>query len=296
MMPKYLRYLHLTTVSLGLIAAVGIVFNLGMFITLFPKVTQLQPIGSPWETLGIVAGLNILVITIFHISGISSLLMHVIVMRKPSIIKVAGVVVGIISALMILSDLAMIQDIGHQYEAGLGTRAEWTILFINYALHVLFLVLVMYSVLHEIRAHQALPPVAARDEVVFQTLHMTGLICGIIGAITILAALFAMVTPWILQQIVFVIGTIILIPYVIVLGIWIFKTSQVRSGVDEKQSLDVSRAGLWTIIILLPLMVIVFILQQRTGLSDRLAVLWLPIFVFISLLGFSGITLLYSRR
>lgn len=234
-MPKYLRYLHLTTVSLGLVAAVGLAFNLSMFIILFPKVTQLQPIGSPWETLGIVAGLNVFFIATFHISGITSLLMHIIVMRKPSIIKVVGIVVGIISGLMILSDLAMIQDIGHQYEAGLGTTGEWTILFINYALHILFLILTMYSVLYEIRAHQTLPPVAARDEVVFQTLHMTGLICGAFGVVAILAALIGTVTPWILMQIVFVIGTIILIPYSIVIGIWIIKTWQARLGVDEKQ-------------------------------------------------------------
>lgn len=293
-MKKSLRTMHLLSLSLGFISAIGLAFNVIMFILLYPKVMQFQPVDSVWETLGIVVGLNALIIALFHLSGVMTLLLHILRQKVASIIGVLAIVLGTISGLMILADLSMLGDIGKEYELGWDTSGEWTILFISYGLHAVFLVLALIRLIVNLeKAKGQQPRTVLKDEVLFLSLHNTGWICGGLGLLAILAAWLAKTPLWLLHEIVIILSSLILLPYVLVLGVWLFKQRKAKASewLDEKQFQDLTRAGFWALVFSVPFMILLYLLEWNQATPGIWSVLWLPCILFIVLLLFSAGTL-----
>ena len=96
-----------------------------------------------------------------------------------------------------------------------------------------------------------------------------------------------------MERIVVVMGMIILSPYLVTLGIWLFrrKLGDVTPGLDEKQFHDLAAAGLWTLIGVLPLMIIFFGLRFFPIAKESWDALWLPLLLFPALSSFSSLTL-----
>ncbi|MDZ7721520.1 MAG: hypothetical protein U5R06_01530 [candidate division KSB1 bacterium] len=65
--------------------------------------------------------------------------------------------------------------------------------------------------------------------------------------------------------------------------------------IDEKQTADLKRARFNSWLLTLPLMLFIFILQLQ-NLDGPLSIHWLPIYIFSSLILFSGFSLLYYKR
>ena len=180
-MSRFLKSLHLTALSFGFLAAVAIICNLVIFSILYPQVTQLMEQQPSWETYGIVAAINIIVIAFYQLFSVIALLAHLISQKKTSFLIVAAITIGIISGLMVVGDITLLSDIGSEYEVGWQTRGEWWILFISYGLHILSLVLGIISLIRNLKQQAGSEEQILKDEVLFLSLHSTGIICGALG-------------------------------------------------------------------------------------------------------------------
>lgn len=291
-MSRFLKSLHLTALSLGFLAAVATAFNLVIFSILYPQVTQLLAEQPNWDTYGIVAALNIIVIAFYQLFSVLALLAHLIKHKKTSFLIVAAIAIGIISGLMILGDITLLSDIGNEYEAGLQTRGEWWILFASYTLHILSLILGIISLIRNLNEATRSEEQILKDEVLFLSLHSTGVICGVLGLVGVAGGLVSQLSLWMMERIVIILSSLVLAPYLVILVIWLFRQrlGEFSSGLDEKQYQDLARAGLATLLVSLSALAIYYLVQiaQEGGLFS---VLWFPLLLFLSMSLFSSLAL-----
>lgn len=292
-MPRFLRSLHLTAISLGFLSAIAVAFNLAIFAILYPQVTQLFAEDPTWEAYGVIAAINILVIALYQLLSVAALLAHIITRKKTSALITAAIAVGIISGLMVLGDITLLGDIGKEYQAGLQTQGEWLILFASYGLHLLSLGLGTIALIRSFKIDPQDEEQALKDEVLFLTLHSTGAICGLLGLAGFAASLFSHLPPWMLQMIVSILSLLIISPYLVLLLIWLFRRfwGDPSPGLDEKQSQDLAAAGLQTLLAAILAMAVFYRLQLGMAASDFLPILWFPLLLFLSLSLFSLLTL-----
>ncbi len=291
-MSRLLKRLHYISLSLGFLAAVAVAFNLVIFSILYPQVTQLLAEQPSWETYGVVAAINIIVIAFFQLFSVTTLLAHLITRKMTSALVVAAIAVGIISGLMVLGDISLLSDIGNEFEAGLQTRGEWLILFASYGLHLLSLGLGTVALVGNLKEEPLPAEQALKDEVLFLSLHTTGIITGILGLAGILAGVFSGMSPGMLQMVVGITSLLIISPYMVILAIWLFRRfwGLPSPDLDEKQNQDLARAGLTTLIASLSVMAIYYRVQI-TQQGSIFSVLWFPLLLFLALSLFSSLTL-----
>jgi hypothetical protein len=296
-MSRFLKTFHLTSLGLGFLAVFALTVNCVIFGILYPQVTQFMEMDPNWETYGVVVGINIIILALFQLISMITLLAYLLKQKRTSALLIFAIVTGIISGLMIMGDMALLSDIGKEYQLGWQTRGEWIILFISYGLHILSLVLAMTQIIRSLNEAQAQVEQIMKDEVLFLSLHSTGVICGALGLIAVIAGLISDLSLWMIERLVVVMGMIILSPYLVLLGIWIFrrKLGDVTPGLDEKQFHDLAVAGMWTMVGEIPLMVIFFSLRFFPVAKESWDALWLPLLVFPTLTTFSSLTLGYFR-
>ncbi len=288
-MSRFLKSLHLSALSLGFLSGVAVAFNLVIFAILYPQVTQLLEEQPNWETYGVVAAINIIVVAFYQLLCVIALLAHMITQKKTSTLVVATVAVGIISGLMILGDITLLSDIGNEYEAGLQTRGEWWILFASYGLHLLSLGMGVVALVGNLKGDTLPSEQVVKDEVLFLSLHTTGAICGILGLIGVLAGFFSSLSTRMMQMIASITSLLIISPYLVILAIWLLRRfwGLPSPDLDEKQSQDLAGAGFKTLLISLPLMAIYYRMQLSLPSGNLLSILWLPLLVFLSMALFS---------
>ena len=292
-MSRFLKRLHYIALSLGFLSTAAVIFNLVIFLILYPQVTQLLESQPNWETYGILAAINIIVIALYQLISVFCLLNHVIVQKKTSTLVILAIVTGILSGLMILGDISLLSDIGSEYEQGWQTRSEWMILFASYGLHILSLILGLISLIKNQNQDQKPTETPLKDEVLFISLLTTGLICGSLGLLGVIAGLISYLSLWMMERIVPILSILTLTPYLLILVIWLFRRNlgRVSPELDEKQIQDLAFAGLWTLIITIPLMAFFFGLQLSPSARESWSVLWLPLLIFLVLATFSNLSL-----
>lgn len=292
-MSRFLKSLHLAALSFGFLAVVAVIGNLGIFSILYAQVTQLLEEQPNWETYGIVAAINIIIIAFYQLFSVIALLAHLVAKKKTSFLVVTAITIGIISGLMILGDIALLSDIGTEYEAGWQTRGEWWILFSSYGLHILSLILGITTLILNLNRGSTSDEKALKDEVLFLSLHSTGVICGFLGLLGVVVGSYSSLEPRRLGQISGAISPLILSPYLVIMVVWLFRRfwGEFNPGLDEKQSRDLGSAGLTTLLISIPIMSLFYRMQFSRANGDLHTVLWLPLLVFLSLALFSSLAL-----
>lgn len=296
-MSKSLKTLHYASLSLGFLSAVAVIFNLIIFSILFPQVTQLMESQPHWETYGVVAAINIIILAFFQLISVITLLSHLIIHRKTSVLVVLAVVTGILSGLMIMGDISLLSDIGSEYEVGWQTRGEWLILFTSYGLHVISLLLGLLALFKNLSQKEHPGEIPFQDEVLFQSLQSSGVICGALGLVGVVSALASNLSLWMMERIAVILSLIILAPYLVTLVIWLFRRrlAQVSSTLDEKQNQDLAASGLRTLLASLFAGMILYGLQLSPLAREAWQVLWFPLQAFLSLAIFSGLSLRYAK-
>ena len=296
-MSKSLKTLHYASLSLGFLSAVAVIFNLIIFSILFPQVTQLMESQPHWETYGVVAAINIILLAFFQLFSVITLLSHLIIHRKTSILVVLAVVTGILSGLMIMGDISLLSDIGSEYEMGWQTRGEWLILFTSYGLHVLSLLLGLLALFKNLGQKELPGEIPFKDEVLFLSLQSSGVICGALGLVGVVSALASNLSLWIMERIAVILSLIVLAPYLVTLAIWLFRRrlARVSSALDEKQNQDLAASGLRTLLASLFAGMILYGFQLSPLAREAWQVLWFPLQAFLSLAIFSGLSLRYAK-
>lgn len=297
-MSRFLKSLHLFSLSFGFLSAVALAFNTVIFLILYPQVTQFVELDPSWESYGIVAAINIILIAIFHLASVITLLAHLVTAKNTSHLKVLTISLGIISGLMILADIALLSDIGKEFIQGWQTRGEWIILFISYGLHSLSMVLILITLIRNIRAETKPAEKVIKDEVLFLSLHSTGIICGWLGLGGVIAGIMTNLSAWMMERIIPMLGGVILSPYLAILFIWLIRRYLVgvKPGMDEKQFHDLSRAGLLSLLFSIPIMIVYFGMQVSPIARESWPLLWLPLLLFFLLTFFSSLTLRYFKE
>lgn len=297
-MSRFLKSFHLTSLGLGSLSVAALIVNSVIFGILYPQVTRFEEMDPGWESYGVVVGINMIIIALFQLVSVITLLIYLIKQKRTSLLLIFAIVTGIISGVMILGDMALLSDIGKEYQEGWQTRGEWIMLFISCGLHMVSLVLALTQIIRNLNEAQAQAEQVMKDEVLFLSLHSTGVICGATGLIGVFTAIFSSLSLWMIERIVVVIGMIILLPYLVLLGIWVFrrKLGDVTPGLDEKQIYDLAVAGMWTLVGVLPLMILFFGLRFFPFSKAHWDALWLPLLLFLALTAFSSLTLGYFRE
>jgi len=296
-MSKPLRTLHYASLSLGFLSVMAVIFNLIIFSILFPQVTQLMASQPRWETYGIVAAINIIILAFFQLLSVITLTAHLIIHKKASSLIALAIVFGILSGIMILGDIALLSDIGSEYEMGWQTRGEWLILFVSYGLHTLSLIFGLLALVKNLSRKEEPGEIMIKDEVLYLTLQSSGVICGAIGLLGVFIGLNADLSYWMMERITGILGSIILAPYLVILSIWLFRRRFGESdpGLDEMQVQGAGKAGFAALIVSLLAGAVLFVFQRTPIASETWGTLWFPMQLFISLAVFSSLTMLYSR-
>jgi hypothetical protein len=202
------------------------------------------------------------------------------------------------STLMILGDFALLSDMGKEHAAGLDTSGEWPVLYLSQALHFLYIILLFALIFYtRNRLRQSQDDIVLRDEAIFINAQYIGILCSLfgIGSFSILSVL----TPlWALRKGVFPVSLISILPYIIIVIYWLIIKIREKSGswYDEKQFQDMTRGSLFTLIVSIVIMTIIYLIQYLSHAFEFITITWWPFYVFMVLLLFSGSILYYSKR
>ncbi len=296
-MSRTLKSLHYASLTLGLLTAVGVIFNLIIFSILFPQITQLMEFQPRWETYGIVAAINIIILAFFQVLSVITLIAHLIILKRTSTLVILAIVTGILSGIMILGDIALLSDIGSQYEVGWHTIQEWTVLFVSYGLHIISLIFGLIVLVRNLHQTETSGEIPLKDEVLIRSMQSSGVICGAIGLVGVIAGMASNLNLWMMERVVVILSLITISPYLITLLIWLFRRqlSNVEPKLDERQAQGLSKAGFRTLIVSLFAALIFFVLQLSSLAREGWPVLWFPLLVFISLTLFCGLSLVDFR-
>ena len=198
------------------------------------------------------------------------------------------VILGVTSFLGVFSDWAILGDISKEYEAGLDTTGEWPILYILLGIHTVFLLLLTGSlagVLPRMKKIDGEETAMQKDEMVFTAAQYVGLVCGIIGLVLSVFALF--ISQRLPVSYYHMLGSsiLILIPYGLVVQYWFILKFNEKIGdwYDEKQRRDVYRSGFITLVVTIPVMLVLFLAIHNENIFVRGEYFWFPFLVFISL-------------
>ncbi len=125
------------------------------------------------------------------------------------------------------------------------------------------------------------------NEKLFIITHIIGVICGIVG----LAVTF--IFPHSIVEL--HLWELIIMPFVLIEIYWlmIVRIRKTSDLIDEKQDYNMTKAGAYTMWALIPAMVIMFQLYYNKIFEGPI---WFPYYFFVTLLFFSGTTLLLFKK
>jgi hypothetical protein len=297
---KIVRLFTVTTLLLGVISLLWLVYDYFLYKQLKPVILGFEELGR-LEQLAEFVWLSYLFLFPVHIITGVTLLLHLRYFKVIRPVNIVIVLLGITSFLAVLSDWAILGDILKEYEAGWDTSGEWTILYILLAIHAVFILSltgISAVVLRKLKVNDKTEMPMQKDEMVFTVAQYVGLICGIIGLVwTVFALVWCQRLP-VSYCHMLASSIIILIPYGLVVLYWfILKFSEkIGDWYDEKQSRDVYRSGFITLVVIIPVMLALYLVIHNDNLFIRGDYFWFPFLVFFSLTLFSVLTLIHYRE
>ena len=294
-MNKLLQTTKRLTTVLGITAGVGIILSYFILEELRPKMLAFEPITAAEEFSLNYFGVVLLVICVFTVMFSFNLVVYLRKTGKISGVDLMWLGTATITFLLIFGDFALINDIGKQYQNGLS-QPEWTVLYIVMALQLIGTLILAYVNSALIKFDENVERVV-RDHSVFVLAQCVGIVCGLVGLVLVTLNVFFPRPLWMIRAQLVASSIFILIPYGVIISYWfvIKFLERPRQWHDEKQQQDVGRAALITLFTGLGSMLVVYV--ANFGCSENvLAVLWLPLYLFISLLVFSVSLLFMSTR
>lgn len=280
-------------ISLG-----GLIYNFIFYERLRPLILGFLDISQVLDSMQITVAISFIFIFLSHLIAAAYIFLQMMHFKREDLLRSIMFFLVIMSALMMFGDFALLSDMGKEHAAGLDTSGEWPVLYLSQALHLLFIILLVILVFYtRKRLIQDQDDIVLKDEAIFINAQYIGILCSLfgIGAFSILSVL----TPlWALRKGVFPVSLISILPYIIIVVYWLVIKFREKSGswYDEKQFQDMTRGSLFTLVISIVLMTIVFLVQYFSQAFEFITITWWPFYVFLVLLLFSGSILYYSKR
>lgn len=278
----------------GFLTVATFIYIFIVLIRLQPKMVAFEP-QSPLESALLTGvGFGLLIILAFFLL---SLLQDVRFIRHSEGLKFFPVVLligGILSMLFVFSDVALLSDIAKQFNVG-ASQPEWVMVFPMLVFQFVIALLYLYCHFSGYFSRLEVDSVV-RDVNIFLIVQYVGLISGGMGlAMSSLGFFFT--SGWSLPIHTVLSSLTIIFPYALAVLYWGITKLHEKDGVwwDEKQSQDIGRSALLTLLLNSIMMLVLFIFNIQ-DLDGVVRMLWLPFYLFFTMFMFSLGNLYFSSR
>jgi hypothetical protein len=284
----------LSTIMIGMLGSI----SAGWMIYNIYAYGYLREVSPLTELFGMFVMLGLLIALTFHIVALLRLFFLFRTTQKMTVFRVLTLIVGIVSCITFVGEWAALHDIGDCLQTGMSCAPEWQFLYLAFGPHSLFYALLIVFCIRLRREDPSTRPAqAARDETLFDIVHVVGTCCGLLGLGFTILIFFSHVPSKMLYIILIPYCIFILLPYGLVLSYWLgMKRKEIQGEwYDEKQGQDLQKAGIFTLLVSLPLMTLFFGLNYVIPKNPGM-LMWFPYYIFLVLVGFSGSALYFNRR
>ena len=257
--------------GLGSLAVLGMgycfwaYFRLREFLV--PSLTELPPLVDRM-TIGII--LSVFVMAVFHLFLLVFSLRRLTAQDTPRFFNAVFFSAVILSGMLILSDAALLHDLGAEYLYW-DISMEWTLLLVISAFQMG--VMLAGLVLQARTAPQPDGKLFARvqrgDDVVFVSLNQVGLICALAGLVLLfppyLLPLAERYRPgWLLA-----LACLAVMPLLLIAIYWLLRNrhKKLNALLDEKQIMDLTFGGFVALGLVIAVLFLYLILAARNGID-----------------------------
>lgn len=286
--------LKILSILFGIFSVALFVFNFFVLLRLKPKMVSFESITGFEEVLLTIVGFGLVLILAFFLLSLWQFARYLRSSEQIKPLALFLIISGVLSLLFIFSDIALLSDIHKQYRNELS-QPEWSlvlpIMIVQFIIAIIFLYIHTTNRLPANREDHA-----ERDINIFLIVQYVGVISGVMGlALASLGFLYS--SGWNTTTHGILGGIVLLFPYALVIFYWLITKFQEkdREWLDEKQSIDIGKSALTTLLINTVLMLILYIinLNNLAGIIHRL---WMPIYLFTTILIFSIGNLYFSSK
>jgi hypothetical protein len=205
-------------------------------------------------------------------------------------VRIGILILGCFSFFFLYGDSAALNDILNEYPQGFEInsthlRGLWIVLIIHFSFYFFSLI---YLLIIKSTNHVAISR-SIQLEKLFILLNCIGVVCGILGLISVYVS-FQVRRHLYKSEIISFIR--ILIPYLFILSYWIIQSiKDKKSGWhDEKQKSDLRKSAIITLLFSIIIM-FVFFITNYGKIHGAASILWLPFYIYVVLVLFSTMAL-----
>jgi len=249
------------------------------------------------ETTHDLIGLGLCATFLAHLAMLPMILTAIRTLGQARVLGSACLGLCAISTIALVSDWACLHDIVRQHPAGLDISGEMFALRLGLAATCAYLTFqiglaaALVMTLKKLKIEPSTRPV----EDTFNAVNILGMLCASIG-LTITIRMYYIELPvgaW--EWVVLPILCVVAMPYILVLLSWLREARRENGGLlDEKQKTDLLKGGTTSWLASIPIMIGLFTASYIGG-QDSINALWLPTYIFATLLVFSASTLYFFR-
>lgn len=239
-------------------------------------------------TIGVI--LSITIVALFHLFLLKFSLKLISTTKQNYIIPATFFVGVICSGLLLLNDAALLSDLGKEYRYWDVTQ-EWSMLFIVSALHlgtvIVGLILMISS--PTLPKRKLFTQISNGDEGVFIITNLVGLICAILGLLTLLIP-SVLILPERFQPLLYITLAILAIaPFITTVFYWLIRNRKQNGHIimDEKQLKDAGVGAAITAFLSFLILIIYLSLSIRSTINLNNPI-YIIALLFSMLLSFSG--------
>lgn len=288
------KTLRLINLLLGLV-------SVGFFIYDWVLLSRIRPLMESWGILSerdtnllLLFGIGLLVLVIYYGLTLVQIMRSLRHSEKLPVGMVLVFILTAIAALFVVSVVVLMMDISNQFDAGLA-QPEWSLVYpimaVQLAVTLLLLILHAAGVFTRIRQDSI-----AQDVNIFMIVQVVGVVCGGLG---LAGSFLGFFYPKSWNPLVHTVmgSAVALIPYLLMVGYWLAMKISEKGGrfFDEKQTGDIGKSAFLTLIVATVGMLALFI-TQFNALDGVVRYLWMPLYLFSTILIFSVSNLVFSKQ
>jgi hypothetical protein len=266
---------------------------------LHSKTQRLLPLMATDMRLARFIHIGLLVFLVSHIIGFIAIAAQIGFFRKASALRIIALILGILSCVMFLGDIACLSDIGKEYKQGGQAELEWSVLYrIAEIRSVCFFTLIACLIeAFILRRKTRADETVLKDEVLFTLIHCVGAFCGGVGLFFANAAFMMPILHPLLYFTFPVLFVLTLIPYGFLAVYWLVLKLKEKPAdwYDEKQVQDISKAGLISMFATVPFLAAIYIFNYNVP-KGPIEILWFPFYLYFVMLVFSLTSLYFSWK
>ena len=193
------RFVNRGTAILGIIAAVALLLSYAPLEFLRPKMVAFEPLTPSEEEMFSFLGVALLLTLAFCLLAIALLVRYIWTSQRLSLFHLIAIAGGVFAPLFILADIALISDIGRQYQLGLA-QPEWTMLYLVVGAQFIAIACLLYAVVFTMGGSER-TPIVTRDGSLFLIVHYVGALCGMLGFTFVLVNFLYPRPAWTIQKV-----------------------------------------------------------------------------------------------